>query len=275
MLNHKKDIITIIAAIILITTKLIVWYIAPQAIVLWVVLLSVITFLLHPIRHNHTHLPVFASSAHNRVFDLAINFATLSSAVGIHVIHVLNHHRHNDREKDWGRTTIYTHRWELINYLTYLFLGSAKMVKGYKKWIKTSNTLNKKRNQLETAVLYGLVLLMLFFKPIDTLVFWIIPAITSFLILVSFNYFQHRGCDSQSEYNHSRNFTGKVMNLLVFNTGYHTVHHLYPDKHWSEYPALHQQIKGAISMELNYKYVAWYFINDILFSIRLKQTQSS
>lgn len=276
MLNHKKDRITIIAAILLISMKLAVWYIAPStAIVLWVLVGSVLTFLLHPIRHNHTHVPVFKSMKFNRLFDVIVSAATLSNSIGIHVIHVLNHHQHNDAKEDWGRTSSFTFGWEFVNYLFYIIIAPFKMISGYKKWIKSSNnSSNKKRHRLENLIIYVILLILLIIQPLATLLYWILPVIGAFLMLVSFNYFQHRGCDNESEYNHSRNFTGRLMNLFVFNTGYHTIHHLFPSKHWSEIPRLHQQVESSIFMELNCRNLIWFFLKDILFSFDFKSIKS-
>ena len=35
---------------------------------------------------------------------------------------------------------------------------------------------------------------------------------------------QHKGCDPDSKYNHSRNFTVPILNFFCFNNGYKTQH---------------------------------------------------
>ena len=57
--------------------------------------------------------------------------------------------------------------------------------------------------------------------------------------IITMNLLQHDGCDENSEYNHSRNFVGKLVNWWTYNNGYHTIHHMEPGLHWSLLPAEH------------------------------------
>jgi fatty acid desaturase len=58
--------------------------------------------------------------------------------------------------------------------------------------------------------------------------------------IVSINLLQHDGCDgSVAGVNCARNFTGKVLNFLLMNNGYHTIHHIKPWTHWSHLPEIH------------------------------------
>ena len=54
--------------------------------------------------------------------------------------------------------------------------------------------------------------------------------------IITMNLLQHDGCDEKSEYNHSRNFVGKLVNWFTYNNGYHTIHHMEPGLHWSLLP---------------------------------------
>ena len=49
-----------------------------------------------------------------------------------------------------------------------------------------------------------------------------------------------RPVDPASELDHSRNVTGRLINWLVLNNGFHTAHHLRPALHWSLLPELHR-----------------------------------
>jgi beta-carotene hydroxylase len=58
--------------------------------------------------------------------------------------------------------------------------------------------------------------------------------------------------------NHSRNFVSPTMNWLVFQAGYHTVHHEHATAHWSHYPALHATRSVAIDPGLNERTILGY-----------------
>ena len=64
------------------------------------------------------------------------------------------------------------------------------------------------------------------------------------------NFLQHVETDAQSEWNHSRNFVSPMLNILLFNNGYHTVHHWKPGVHWSLTPKLHADVAVKIHPEL-------------------------
>lgn len=49
------------------------------------------------------------------------------------------------------------------------------------------------------------------------------------------------------------------MNVLLFNNGYHTVHHDRPGLHWSQLPAKHTEIQHKLNPALT-EYSFWWFI---------------
>ena len=102
---------------------------------------------------------------------------------------------------------------------------------------------------------------MMIFRFESTILYIIFPNALVQLVLVGFNYFQHRDCDPYSKYNHSRNFTGDLLNFLTFNNGYHTAHHLFPAAHWTEYREMHNKIKHHIDQDLIDTNLLVYFFN--------------
>jgi beta-carotene hydroxylase len=78
-----------------------------------------------------------------------------------------------------------------------------------------------------------------------------LPALFAPWSMMFTNYMQHVGCDPQSRDDHSRNFVSPFWNWLVFDAGYHTVHHEQPGVHWSRYRALHAERAARIAPRLN------------------------
>jgi beta-carotene hydroxylase len=91
-----------------------------------------------------------------------------------------------------------------------------------------------------------------------------VPVIFSSWSMMFTNYVQHVGCDPRSPDNHSRNFVSPIMNWLVFQAGYHTVHHEHATTHWSRYPALHAERAIGIDPSLNERTILGYCLKRYL-----------
>jgi hypothetical protein len=75
-----------------------------------------------------------------------------------------------------------------------------------------------------------------------------------------FNYMQHVHTDPWSKWNHSRNITGYIFNFMVFNNGFHTVHHANAATHWSDLRGEHEKVAANIDPRLNWRsFWAWVF----------------
>jgi fatty acid desaturase len=91
-----------------------------------------------------------------------------------------------------------------------------------------------------------------------------VPALFATWSMMFTNYLQHVRCDPNSRDNHSRNFVAPWVNWLVFDAGYHTVHHENPSVHWSRYRELHQRRGAAIDPNLNRHSILSYCITHYL-----------
>ena len=98
------------------------------------------------------------------------------------------------------------------------------------------------------------------------LLFVIIPQQVSLFSVLIFNYVQHVHANEESEWNHSRNFTG-FLNFLLFNNGYHTIHHHKAGLHWSKVPEAHKEIEHNIDPVLLERSFWWFIIKSYLLSI--------
>jgi fatty acid desaturase len=77
------------------------------------------------------------------------------------------------------------------------------------------------------------------------------PSLCGLWAILFTNYVQHVDCDAGSPDDHSRNFVSPALNWLVFNAGYHTVHHEHPGVCWTRYPELHRARQARIDPALN------------------------
>ena len=51
---------------------------------------------------------------------------------------------------------------------------------------------------------------------------------------------EHKG--PNMNINSARNFTGPVINWFTCNNGYHAIHHMYSNMHWTQYPEMHAKV---------------------------------
>ena len=94
---------------------------------------------------------------------------------------------------------------------------------------------------MERSVFYGVMVVLVIIDWRATLLFLVMPWLAAQIMLVGVNLLQHQDCDTNSEFDHSRNVTGRVINFLLLNNGYHTAHHLRPSMHWSLLPDFHRR----------------------------------
>lgn len=59
-------------------------------------------------------------------------------------------------------------------------------------------------------------------------------------------YAQHAGGTNDRPLSHSNTFLCAFFNMTTFNAGYHIEHTEHPHVHWSELPALHEEMKAAL-----------------------------
>lgn len=273
LLRHPKDKITILYLAALASIKIYIIVGVSQIYPLLIMLLGFDTFLILSLRHNIAHYPIFRNAAINQNLRFLLCMLTGVSSKGLEIIHIQNHHQYINNKKDWGKTLTYQHSLEWMNFLQYLVKTPFVFLFKMRKHMASS----KKKNQTDWEMI-----LVLFIIAVFMIISWkqaifylIIPYLIGQLMLVSFNYFQHRNCDVGTIFETSRNFTGKWINWLTLNNGFHTAHHLHPHKHWSEYPEIHKKIKERIPSGLIQINFFAYFWKEILikrYSYQLEST---
>jgi beta-carotene hydroxylase len=220
------------------------------------------------VAHNHMHVSVFRGRGWNRLFQILLMFGAGQPPTGIVTAHNERHHGQPDSEHDFVRTSLARFRSNALNLLAFPFLSIAAMYRekpdDLARW-KASRPHLYRQALLERAVFYPALIVLLAVDWRATLLFLLLPWICAQLALVGVNLLQHQDCDTASEYDHSRNVTGRVVNWFLLNNGFHTAHHLRPATHWSLLPDFHrEQVVPRINPALDHRTFCGLLIERLL-----------
>ena len=186
--------------------------------------------------HNAVHCPVFQEHWKNRLFQCVLSVWFGHCASSYVPGHNLSHHRNLQTTKDVMRTTKMKFRWNLLNGLLFMPSILISTSENDANYFAAQKALRRPifyQLRLEAVVYVAFNLFVAYYNPQKWLwVVWL-PCLMGKYMIISLNMLQHDGCDPNSKYNNSRNFTGEILNYLYFMNGYHGSHHLRPGKHWS------------------------------------------
>ncbi|MCA9602532.1 MAG: fatty acid desaturase [Polyangiales bacterium] len=245
MLRYRADIRTLAFEAIYFALLVGQWIYAPTNLWLAVPLFAatcVFAFFGAVATHNTVHCPVFKQRWVNRLFQIVLTL-TYGHPVSSYVPgHNLSHHKHTETQRDVMRTSKARFRYNLFNVLFFFFVIGKDISKGEFQYIGEMRTRNPKwvrQLLIEFAVLMVVQVALFVIDWRKALVYWLIPHVYAQWGIVTMNLLQHDGCDATHPYNHSRNFTSKLLNFFVYNNGYHGIHHSHSGLHWSLTPEAH------------------------------------
>ena len=197
------------------------------------------------VKHNQIHSPTFRSQRWNRAFDLYLSVLTAHPTSGVITSHNVLHHQHNNTSIDFVRCSLVRSHSNFLNLLSFFFVSVRTMYlnkpNDLKDWRKMQPRLYQQAI-VERFATYGFLLLLVVLDWHSTLKYCAGPWLFAQWVLVSINLLQHQDCDFDSEFNHSRNLTGRFLNWLLLNNGYHTAHHMFPAAHWSKLEEIHRRV---------------------------------
>jgi fatty acid desaturase len=208
------------------------------------------------ISHNHNHTPIWKNRALNVVTSWVISVLYGHPAIAWVPTHNQTHHKYNNREGDTSRSPkIFkgNHLLSLLVYPTATGIAQMPEIATYLANLRRRSKRLWYAAMSEYVVFFGVLAGAFLLDWRKALVFVLVPQQFSLFMIQVFNYVQHVEADAESDWNHSRNFISSVLNVLLFNNGYHTVHHLKPGLHWSETPALHAEHAAKIHPALQQK----------------------
>jgi fatty acid desaturase len=205
------------------------------------------------IHHNHAHLPMWRGRWLNRATDLWITLLQGHPTWVFAPAHMGNHHRHRHGPQDVART--YRFGGDRNDLLGWLMHPLHAVLAVYPLILRALKQLHRRQSAayrwyaLQYALWLGSWSLLLVLDPWNALLLVIVPQLFGLHWLLGANYLQHAHADGHSPLDFARNFGGGV-NLLFFNIGRHTAHHLQPRLHWSLLPALQQDIAPRLDPRL-------------------------
>jgi fatty acid desaturase len=246
------------------------WVLDPSgpALVAWVVVTSVSSWICAVIAHNTVHCPVFRPRWANRLFQvwvsLSYGFPISEYVPG----HNLSHHKFTQLREDVMRTSKVNFRWNLLNFLFFFFAVGPGVTAGnykYKKVMKQRLPQWNRQLLIEIIAVWGVKAVLLALDWKKAVLFVIIPHLFAVWGITTVNYLQHDGCDNDHPVNHSRNFVGALFNWFTLNNGYHGIHHETPGLHWSLTPQAHaERYHPTIHPELEQKSLAVYMFKSLV-----------
>jgi fatty acid desaturase len=212
--------------------------------------------------HNHNHCPTFHDRAANGAFSAWVSlFYGYPIFVWIPT-HNFNHHKFQNRPGDasitWRKSKENT--WLVAS--TYFFVAAHAqnaLTRAFVRRARATSPRLYRQIVAQTAFFAGAHAALLSGAVAlhgwrTGLLVWAgtlgASMATGLWGMMFVNFIQHVHCDPWSEHDHSRNFTSRIGNFLVFNAGYHTAHHEHPGAHWSRLPQLHAAIASRIHPEL-------------------------
>ncbi|RME88504.1 MAG: fatty acid desaturase [Candidatus Hydrogenedentota bacterium] len=249
MLRYKADIRTLAFTAIYFILVAAAWFFHEN--LNWparagmVLLVSFFSFFCTVIVHNTIHCPIFKSRFLNRLYQVILSLCYGHMVSAFVPGHNFSHHRGLQTAKDVMRTDKLRFRWNFLNQFLFFFAMSNDIVKGelrYAWLMRKEKPAWFRQYLLEAFVVFSVKIALLILDWEKALLYVWFPHFYAAWGIVGTNYWQHDGCDPNHKYNHSRNFTGKVLNFFAFNNGYHTLHHLRPGLHWSLLPEIHKRV---------------------------------
>jgi beta-carotene hydroxylase len=215
------------------------------------------------IAHNHNHVRLWHGTCLNFLTDMWVTLFYGFPVFAWVPTHNQNHHKYHNTAPDDTKTWRVWEGNHVIALLTYPMISAYYQQQAIGRYLVAVRRANRLRFWICLGQICGLGTWVVAAVVLDwqkALLFVVIPQQVALNTVLVFNYLQHVHADEEDAWNHSRNFTGRLLNVLLFNNGYHTIHHLQPGRHWSETPAAHRQIAHHITPVLNERSFVWYMV---------------
>jgi fatty acid desaturase len=229
--------------------------------------------------HNHNHCPTFKSRGMNQAFGCWLSVFYGYPTFGWIPTHNLNHHKLVNKAGDATITWRHTNRHNALVAFTYFFVSAyyqSEPIKAYIRKARRNNPALFRQIVWQYVIWAGthvaLIALAIGLLGLGLgLEVWLLmlglPAFFSLWTMMFFNYIQHVHTDPWSAHNHSRSFTSKLLNFVLFNNALHAAHHEQAGAHWSTLPALHAKIADEIHPDLRTRSFWWFCVKQYILAL--------
>lgn len=200
------------------------------------------------ISHNHHHCNTFRPRWLNRTYEVILFLETGIPPFGWTLHHNLGHHKHY-LEQDQDPSAWRERDGSTMGRVKYDVYNALRV---YPEIFRIGRSRPRLLRQFIRWGLLSLTVLgvLIWLRPVPALIIFVLPMPLMLLGLLDNTYQQHQDLDTSSDFTASRNTTSRLYNLISWNLGYHTAHHLHPSVHWSKLPQLHEKIRSRIPDDL-------------------------
>ncbi|WP_425995451.1 fatty acid desaturase family protein, partial [Afipia sp. DC4300-2b1] len=226
------------------------------------------------IAHNHNHYPTFENAKANHFFANWISIFYGYPTFAWIPTHNMNHHKYVNRAGDATITWRHSNKHTLFIAATYFFVSSYWQSVPIRSFIVKAREKNGPlyRQIVFQYVFFATTHIALAYLAIALYglraglflycMAFLLPAFFALWTIMLFNYEQHVHTDPWSDFNHSRNWDGRLLNFLLFNNGLHAAHHETPGTHWSKLRPVHEKLAPYIDPRLIHRSMWGYFFRQ-------------
>jgi fatty acid desaturase len=253
------------------------WWMAPVYWVLHVAFLGPFMLMLHNVCHNTLFRREYGLL--NRYIPWGIGVFLGQSPETYFVHHIGMHHTEGNLPDDLSSTMQYQ-RDSFIDWTRYagrfLLLGDVQL---YRYMKRQGRIRLATRFVTGEAFFFALTSAALLWNWRAGLVVFVVPMLTTRILLMMGNWAQHAFVDPEDPTNDYRTvvtFINSSYNHRCFNDGYHLGHHLKPTRHWLDMPADFLEKRGEMiaQQSLVFRKIDYFMIYVLLMFKRYRTLAS-
>lgn len=246
LLRYQEDRWTVAYVVMVLGVQSAIFFLVPGHIwaALCVALFLPVQAVTIACNHYHHHKNVFTVDGLNRLYEVVLFLQNGMPPYLITLHHNLGHHQHyldpTDDCLGWKRPD--------GSPMSYLECLAVNFYRHLPWTVRVGRRYPKIYRQLKLWLVLSCLPLgaFIFMNLQRAAIVFVAPMLLMLLNVARLGYHQHAGLETDDHLTASRNDEGRLYNLVTFNSGFHTAHHLKPGLHWSRLPGFHRQIRDGI-----------------------------